>query len=133
MTRNRIPARFAETALERFALRWINRKAEGYDDGWKGAAADLFHGGCSSGIVSELIYNTDCEKFARKHLVDILEVMSDYADNVGEYPTPDRRSGLQFDTTWLAWTGFEMAARRVVDRMEQDEDMASDPGSSDDE
>jgi hypothetical protein len=130
MTLNRskkIPVRCAETALERAALRWINRKADGYADGWKGAYADLCRGGCSSGIVSELIYNVDCERFARRHLVDILAIMEDVADNTGEAPTPNRRDGMTFDATWLAWYGFEHAAGNVAERMEQAEDMDSDP------
>ena len=131
MPSKKISAIHAHTTLEKAVLRWINRRASDYDNGWKGATKDLFHGGCSSGIVSELIYNKDCDRFARRHLSDILALMEEYCDNMGEAPTPNRRDGMQFDTTWLAWSGFEMAAHNVVNRAEQDEDIASDTTGED--
>lgn len=113
--RKRIPSDVAETALERWVVRWINRQAANYDDGAAGAIRDAQHG-CSSGIVSELIYNRDCAKFARKHLSDILALLDDYADSMGEPLAPNRKQGYELDETWLAWVGFELALDRVASR-----------------
>ena len=117
----KIPAIHAHSDLEKAALAWLNRRAADYDDGWKGAARDLFHSGCSSGVVSELIYNNDCDKFTRKHLVDILQLWEELWEEMGELPLPRKKDGMNLDTTWLAWMGFEEAARRVTSRAGYDD------------
>lgn len=77
-------------------------------------AKDLFYRDCISGIVSELIYSRDCEAFAKRHLADSMEALDDYAGEMGEPVTP--RKGMNWNFDWLAWAGFELAARKVCDR-----------------
>lgn len=113
--RKRIPSHMADTALERWVVRWINRRAASYDDGAAGAIRDAQHG-CSSGIVSELIYNRDCAKFTRRHLADILAALETYHEETGEDIRPNRKEGQSLDETWLAWVGFELALSAVASR-----------------
>lgn len=117
----RIPRSAATTKLERAALQWLNDKGTDYDDGAAGAAHDLFYGGCSSGIVSHLVYTVDCEKFARQHIEDIFNLAQDQAEEFGNKNAfellagcngADNGSSLNF----LAWYGFEEAARNVCNR-----------------
>ena len=75
-------------------------------------------------MVSHLVYTTDCESFAKRHIGDILTMWQDDADNFGERPMPEKGQGL--DLNWLAWYGFEQAARNVVARAEQQDDIDSD-------
>jgi hypothetical protein len=109
-----IPAACATNALETAALEWLNERGAEYDNGAAGPAAELFEHGCISGMVSELIYHVDCIAFAKLHLVDIMEALDTYADDMGEPLLP--RKGMMWNCDWLAWAGFELAARAVCDR-----------------
>jgi hypothetical protein len=109
-----IALHFATNPLEIAALDWLNTRGEDYDNGAAGPAAELFEHGCISGIVSELIYHVDTEAFAKLHLVDIMAALDEYADDVGEPLTPAK--GMSWNCDWLAWAGFELAARKVCDR-----------------
>jgi len=104
----------ARTKLERAVARWLNRTAREYESGVEGVARDLFTGGCASGFVTHLIYTRDSERFALRHMVDILDLMQEDTGETGERPQP--RDGADVDLNWLAWYGFESAARRVLDQ-----------------
>jgi hypothetical protein len=109
-----IAASHATNPLELAALEWLNERGADYENGAEGPAAELFQHGCISGIVSDLIYHVDCIAFAKLHLVEIMEALDEYADEVGEPLLP--HNGMNWNCDWLAWAGFELAARKVCDR-----------------
>ena len=131
MTTNRIPAKTATTKLERAVLRWINARGEDYaGSGVAGALADLFYGGCSSGMVSDLIYTADCVRFYKRHQKEIDGLLAQMVSDTGLAPHElfkgnshnmgwDAEDPLARDDTnqnILAWFGFEETARRLADR-----------------
>ena len=109
-----IHAEHATNPLEEAARRWLNYKGRGYDYGAAGAYRDLTYGGCSSGIVSDLIYTSDCERFAKRHIADILAQWQSDTDDLGERPMPAK--GKELNLGWLARYGFERAAQSVASR-----------------
>ena len=120
----------AETRLEGAARAWINRQAADYNSGVEGVLKDLFYGGCSSGMVSELIYTRDCVKFYQKHRRDISELLKQALDDTGcggpgelftnpncmEWDKSDPLAQEDGNRNLLAWFGFEEAARRLAER-----------------
>jgi hypothetical protein len=117
----------ANTKLERAVKAWVNSLAGEYDSGPEGVLKDLFHGGCASGMVSELIYYKDTIPFFKRHKAEILELAkeqaSDYGYSVGQVLEGlngwDKDDPLCEDTqnqNLLAWYGFEETARKLADR-----------------
>jgi hypothetical protein len=122
----RIKKQEGETKLERVARVWLNSRAADYGDGWRGVYADLEHGGCSSGMVNNLIYTVDCVKFYRRHRADINDLIREAFEST-EFYSFDKLFGDKWDATdplanedpnqnLLAWFGFEEAARNVANR-----------------
>lgn len=111
----RVPMAHAEDALDRVVVRWMNEHAEGYDDGAKGAYDDLAYGGCSSGMVGELIYTRDVHRFFKRYAAEIMATLDEYKDELGEEYTPRESTGDRM--TDQAWFAFEWRARRIADRM----------------
>lgn len=103
-----------ENRLTKHVRCWLNAKGRDYDEGAAGAYRDLMYGGCASGIVNHLIYTRDCEAFAKRYLAEILEVIDDLAESMGEPAWPDERRGQSLSVDWLAWVGFEETARRIA-------------------
>jgi len=116
---------YATNKLERNAQRWINSRVDDYSDGAAGVLADLFQGGCQSGIVNHLIYYSDTTRFFKAHKSEISELLKEALEC-----TDGSVSGL-FGDKWdesdplaledgnqnlLAWFGFEEAARKLADR-----------------
>ena len=119
----KLPARFAETRLEKHVLRWVNRHASDYSDGWKGVRKDLEHGGCSSGYVGELVYTSEAAKFYRSYRADIGAIVANLIDDCEWSPTSidqwdksDPFANSDGNQNLLAWLGFEEAARAIFDR-----------------
>jgi hypothetical protein len=114
----------AETKLEKVALRWLNRKGHDYDNGAADALKDLLYGGCSSGIVGELIYTADTVKFFTKHKQDISNLLYDCMESSGcdvsellkDWDRQDPLAMQDANQNLLAWFGFEEAARRLGER-----------------
>lgn len=113
----------AETKLEKAVAKWVTGRTEpGYTV--EQVFKDLFHGGCSSGIVGHLIYYDDTVAFYRKHEEDIWNLACDEADAQGEnvfaflarcgHDTPSDPDTVM---NFLAWFGFEEAARRLAARL----------------
>jgi len=73
-----------ENKVERWVARWANRQSVGYADGAEGALRDLCYGGCSSGIVRELIYTKDIERFYLNNARECEEIIELYEEEVGE-------------------------------------------------
>lgn len=110
----RVPMKHAEDALDRVVVRWMNEHAEGYDDGAKGAFDDLAYGGCSSGMVGELIYTHDVHAFFNRYATEIMATLDEYRDEMGEEYTPRESTGDRM--TDQVWFAFEWRARRGVAR-----------------
>jgi hypothetical protein len=122
----------AKTRLERHVQAWANSRGRDYDNGAAGVLKDLAYGGCSSGMVSHLIYTTDCVKFFETHRREISELLKEMMESTGEHdlsklfnnpncPTWDASDPLaQEDSNrnLLAWFGFEETARVLADRNE---------------
>ena len=106
-----------ETPLEKNVRIWANNKVKesGYKD-WQSAFRDLFYGGVESGIVNHLIYSVDCQKFVKKYLIEIIEVIAEYENETGEPFFAKRNISIDL----LAWAGFELAARKIADQNDYD-------------
>lgn len=91
---------------------------------------DLFYGGCSSGMVSHLIYYTDTVKFYKTHRREISALLKETMESIGEHDLSKIFSNTK-SMTWdaedplaqedgnrniLAWFGFEETARILADR-----------------
>lgn len=120
----------AKTRLERNVQAWVNSRAGDYQDGANGVLKDLFYGGCSSGMVSHLIYYTDTVKFYKTHRREISALLKELMASTGEHDLAKLFSNTK-SMTWdaedplaqedgnrniLAWFGFEEAARILAGR-----------------
>jgi hypothetical protein len=103
----------AETNLERAVIRMINDMAEDHSEGVAGAGRDLLAGGCAGWVAAGLYLTGVSERFAARHIKDILALWEDDTRDLGERPGP---RGAALDLSWLAHYGFQAAARRVLDR-----------------
>lgn len=74
---------------------------------------DIITHGCISGMVGNLIYHDDTEKFFISYMADIFELFNEVQEELGEYPfsTP-----LNADT--MAWFGYEETVRSFLEEME---------------
>ena len=61
--------------------------------------------GCSSGMIGELIYYNDTEKFFIKHMNDIFEIYNDIKDNLS--------SDFEVDANNLSWLAFEHVVNEI--------------------
>lgn len=100
-----------------------NARAAEYDKGLEGVFSDLSRG-CSTGIVSHLIYYKETLAFYRKHRAEIDGLLYDLI-NEGAINSPadlngwDKSDPLARDTNnqnLLAWFGFEETARVLANR-----------------
>jgi hypothetical protein len=115
----------AKTGLEKAVARWLNQRASDYDGDPCGPLRDLFHGGCQSGMVSGLVYYKDTCKFYRQHKADIWELILDRAEEYGSKNAFEFLAGLNHNEpgsveqveNFLAWLGFEEAARNIESRL----------------
>lgn len=78
---------------------------------------DVVAHGCGSGIVGPVIYSHDNRKIFTDNLVDILELLDEYADEIGADPLSD------YDYTQLpdmaVWFGVELAASLMVNDLRE--------------
>jgi hypothetical protein len=114
-----------ETRIEREVRLWLNDKGRDYDNGWRGAYRDLAYGGCSSGIVSTLIYNRDTHAFFERHKdainVMVAEALADFGRAMGRmsdlFISWDNDDPLALESTnrdYLAWFAFERTAFNIA-------------------
>lgn len=85
----------------------ILRNSDGYED-IEDFFSDLFHNGCSSGMISEAIYYSDTHKFAKKHIEEILEMKEEMEQDLGE-PIQTKDDQLN----WLCWFAIEEGSRKI--------------------
>lgn len=115
--------RLARTDIEKIVAQDASEKD--YEDAWD-YLKEVSEHGCSSGIVSGLIYYTDTTKFYQAHKAEIWEQLSEDAENVGESVLSymaNSRWGADIDDpdvfeNQLAWYGYEAACQRLLDRHE---------------
>jgi len=115
------------TPLEQDVIDWLVDIAGDYDDqttAWesmRGVLQDLAYGGCSSGMVSHLVYNSDVLDYYDRHGAEcarvVQDVASDCACSIGELLRDwdnDDPIALELNNqTKLAWAGFEETAQRI--------------------
>lgn len=86
----------------------ISDEISGYDGSTKKRLESFFNdmqrGGCSSGMIGEFIYNSDCKEFYIKHIDDLESMKEDLDEQLGEPVT--NRQGLPH-YTFLCWLCFE--------------------------
>jgi len=75
---------------------------------------DLFSHGCVSGMVGELVYYSDTNKFAKKHIEEILALKSELEKDTGS-PIVDKDGGDELN--FLAWFAFEETARTIYQEL----------------
>lgn len=103
-----------ENSVERWVARWANSYGQGYETGAEGALRDLLYGGCSSGMVGDLIYTRDIEAFYRRHFRDCEAVIEELESNTGEaLVKPDHLDSV----TFRCWVAVEESARKLADEL----------------
>ena len=126
-----IPAKYAETPLQRHVRNYLNRK--GREAGPDGAARiyrDLSSHGCVSGMVGHLIYYRDTVRFYRRHQREIdgmlHDLLTDCDGTIADlfqcagWDSEDPLAREAINQNILAWFGFEETARIVYERAEQE-------------
>lgn len=115
----------AVTKLEKAVQRIINGYAREYDEGAEGFMEDLMHGGCASGLVSELVYYSDTVRWYRRHALEIDALLQELCSDCGAPPAAlfgdkwdadDPLARGDYNQNILAWFGFEETARALADR-----------------
>lgn len=112
----------AATPLERHVQKWMNQRAEDYDNGAEGVLNDLMKGGCASGYVRHLIYYTHTVAFFKKYRKEIAAMLAEGISDMGSIEGMfgdkwDKEDPLAEDDTnrnLLAWYGFEETALRLA-------------------
>lgn len=66
---------------------------------------DVLTYGCSSGIVTSLIYYTDTKKFFIKHMDEIFNILNESIQ--------EKSRLLELDANKLAWFGYEWAISEI--------------------
>ena len=125
MTKRLKPHKF-ETKLEKHVRCWLNSHSQSCKEASiESALRDLSHG-CSSGIVSHLVYYVDTNKFFLKYRDEISTLLASalgdtgcdlpglFGDNWDECDQlANEPYGINRNT--LAWFAFEESANRVAD------------------
>jgi len=86
--------------------------------------SELSHHGCSSGIVSELIYTKDCIRFYDRFEASILEIVDEFLESTGEtfgefinHLNPEVFDLVSLKNA-LAWFAVEETAYRLLEVLE---------------
>ena len=80
------------------------------ENGGKSFAQDVLAHGCVSGVVSELIYYKDTHEWFDTHYDDIMELVEEYEEMLGE------KLQWQGDMkNWFAWFSFEETTRQLYE------------------
>lgn len=73
----------------------------------------------SSGSVPGFIYYTDTTKFAKKHLLKILEALHTFEDDCGQLDKPSvSEDGETTYLNWLAWFAWENTMSDVMNALQ---------------
>ena len=74
---------------------------------------DVLNMGCQSGIVTGLIYYTDTDAFAKKHIEDILDLYQEACET-----SCNHLNIIDNKLNWLAWFGYEMIIQELALELE---------------
>lgn len=120
----------AEGKLEEYVQNWLNDKADDYDDeSIKAVLGDLFHSGCASGFVSNLIYYKDTSEFYNNFVDEIWDLMDEQYKEMGYKNIMELIASLNGSDNvgsdeqlknLLAWYAFEETARTLANKAEID-------------
>ncbi len=97
---------------------------EDHSEGIEGYLKDLAHGGCQSGMVSELIYTADCVIFYMTHREEIGKLLGETLENF-DMPGPVALFGDKWlsddplalddqNQNLLAWFAYEQVAHDLA-------------------
>ena len=87
-------------------------KSKDYND-LKNVFNDVLEHGLSGGLIGELIYTTDCQKFYDKYYTEIEDIIAELEAGTGEKVESWNKSGID-RKNFLAWLGFEEAVRIIA-------------------
>lgn len=115
----------AETKLEKHVQRWVNDfQAHGYENVQE--ILGNLQNGCSSGIVSHLIYFSDTVKFFKKYKSDIATLLGDTMNQMGAsgpaeifgniWDSSDPLASETNNQNLLAWFAFEETAFQLANK-----------------
>jgi len=85
-------------------------EAEGYSNP-SGFFKDLQYGGCSSGMVGMLIYNTDCLEIYGRYANEMEEFREELEEEMGDRIV---HSGSTYHYVWICWLCYEELAYRIA-------------------
>lgn len=98
---------------------WLSEKEEP-DYPRKKILEGLQQNGCISGMVSSLIYHTDCVAFVNKHWQEVEEIINEMKENYGTYDFLANKND-SFSFSRMAWICFEYRANEMLNEMEGEE------------
>ena len=90
--------------------------ADGYDNP-KGFFEDLAYGGCQSGLIGMLIYNSDCKKIYIEHIDDFENMIEDYQEEIGE-PIVNKSGVPRY--TFATWFAYEELGMSIANQLWND-------------
>lgn len=90
--------------------------ASGYENP-RNFFSDLAYGGCQSGLIGMLIYNSDCKKIYIEHLDDFENMVEEYQEELGE--PLENKSGLP-RYTFVTWFAYEELGFTVANQLWSD-------------
>ena len=100
------------------------------DDEIKGFIGDLLNHGCSSGMISSLIYYTDTNAFFDRNEAEIEDLISESMKNLGIETRPlfieslnGSAENIEQEKNLLSWFAFEETARQLNEELKINEDL----------
>lgn len=111
-----------DSNLTKYVINYILERWDDYDDKHN-IFKDVLNHGCSTGIVSSLIYLSDTSAFYKKYLKDINDWVVNAIDNYGcdfkdlflNWDKSDPLAQDCYNQQLLAWFGFEEEMRDIYD------------------
>lgn len=82
------------------------------DEDLKSFINDVIYYGCASGAVPGMIYYTDTHKFFDKHYDEIMDLVYEYEQEIGEKIHPDGDM-----KNFYAWLAFEITCQYIAAKL----------------
>lgn len=106
---------YGESELKDNVIDIILNNIENYEVE-KGFLEDVMNYGCSSGIVSELIYFNETKCFFIKHMEEIFDIYNSIKDNLSP--------NFEVNANNLSWLAFEYMTSIIYNEIEEVEEEA---------